>query len=433
MSVDVQVGESFKTKFGNCFTILGKIDHRKSLYIVECEGTKKILKWYNGNRNQESYYSISTMIAKGAPCLEIMWPVDITQRYLGEFGVVYNLLPDDYSKLSDIFTGKIHIKSIKNTVDAALHIVSGLRKLHEVGYVYWNVNPDVIYINPQNGNVLIGDTENIGIEGVCIRNSCCHPKYMAPEIVLNENIPDHYSDRFSMSVVLYMMLCMGHPLEGKKALVTALTPTLQEKLYGSEAMFVMDPNDHSNEPHPIAHKTSAYIWSRLPMYLQDIFIQSFSQEAIKNPTKRPNEQCWQKVLARFRSSITECECGNQLFLTEDLTYKCDRCGKRLSFSYGIDFDEYTMPICKGSRIYQCQLGFCKATEALNPVATIVEKKDGNSILGIKNKSLSTWNVLMPDGMKRVIAPNEIIRLEDGITIQINEYKPIICRCYRAKI
>ena len=59
------------------------------------------------------------------------------------------------------------------------------------------------FINPSNGDVMICDNDNVmannersGILGKA--------RYMAPEIVAG-GIPDKYSDRFSLSVILFML------------------------------------------------------------------------------------------------------------------------------------------------------------------------------------------------------------------------------------
>ena len=44
-------------------------------------------------------------------------------------------------------------------------------------------------------------------------------RYMAPEVVRHEAKPSIHTDRFSLAVVLYKMLFVEHPLEGKRRCV----------------------------------------------------------------------------------------------------------------------------------------------------------------------------------------------------------------------
>ena len=45
--------------------------------------------------------------------------------------------------------------------------------------------------------------DNLGIAGKC--------RYMAPEVVLGKKRPDLHTDRFSLAVVLYLLLFLNHP------------------------------------------------------------------------------------------------------------------------------------------------------------------------------------------------------------------------------
>ena len=57
---------------------------------------------------------------------------------------------------------------------------------------------------------------------------------MAPEVVMGKKRPDIHTDRFSLAVVLYLLLFLNHPLEGKKTMCPCLTEQLERKFYGSE-------------------------------------------------------------------------------------------------------------------------------------------------------------------------------------------------------
>ena len=71
---------------------------------------------------------------------------------------------------------------------------------------------------------------------------------MAPEIVLKKKNPDVNTDKFSLAVMLYLLLFMNRPLEGKRTMVPCMTEELEHKFYGSEPVFMYDPTDDSNRP-----------------------------------------------------------------------------------------------------------------------------------------------------------------------------------------
>ena len=242
---------------------------------------------------------------------------------------------------------------------------------------------------------------------------------MAPEIVLKKNKPDSLSDRFSMSVILYILFCLNHPLEGERYLVAGLTPALQERLYGSEPLFMWDPEDEGNRPHPVIHKNSVTVWECLPEYVKDIFLSAFSQKALHKPSARPSEIQWLNVLTRFRSDIVLCECGNEIFTQQGIPCDCEICGRRANIPFRLELSQYSIPAVKDSRIYRCQLGVCDETDALMPVAQVIAKK-GTSDLGIRNKSAKRWDAISTKGAAKKVAPEEVIPLKDGIVFNTGE-------------
>ena len=61
---------------------------------------------------------------------------------------------------------------------------------------------------------------------------------MAPEVVRNIKRPDVMSDRFSLVVVLFRLLFLDHPLEGKRVVEhPCLTEELELKFYGKAPIF----------------------------------------------------------------------------------------------------------------------------------------------------------------------------------------------------
>lgn len=61
---------------------------------------------------------------------------------------------------------------------------------------------------------------------------------MAPEVIVGKKLPDVHTDKFSLAVVLYLMLFLNHPLEGQKTICPCLTEELEKKFYGIEPVFV---------------------------------------------------------------------------------------------------------------------------------------------------------------------------------------------------
>lgn len=329
-----------------------------------------------------------------------------------------DLRPEGYHDVTEYMLCHVRFKSYRAISDAAMRIVSAFRILHNSGYSYQDLNDGNFFINPQNGKVLICDNDNVAPDGTDT-GIIGKPRYMAPEIVLRKNMPNSLSDRFSMSLILYILFCLNHPLEGKRYLVAGLTPSMQEKLYGSEPLFIMDPDDDRNGPHQVVHKNSIMVWGCLPDYMKEIFLNAFSKKAFEKPSARPKEIDWLNVLTRFRSEIVPCQCGNEIFTQHGASCDCDGCGRKVTIPFKLELSGYSIPAIRDSRIYRCQLGVCDEKDALSPVAQVVEKK-ASGALGIRNKSGKRWDAVTTKGTTRKVAPEEVIPLKDGIVFTVDD-------------
>lgn len=391
------------------------------IYIIKYNEQFMALKWYKpkglGKNPQAFYQNLQNNVRHGAPSEEFLWPIDLTKWKDGSFGYVMGLRPPGYSELSEFMLAEVRFPSFRKITDVALHIVSAYRILHNQGYSYQDLNDGNFFINPSTGKVLICDNDNVAPDGM-ETGIAGKPRYMAPEVVLGKSMPNSLSDRYSMSVILFILFCLNHPLEGKKSLVPCLSPELQEKLYGSEATFIMDPDNRENAPHPEIHKNTLIVWPYLPDYMQDLFLTAFSQKALHHPNARPSELEWLKRLVRFRSEIIPCTCGNEIFTENGKNCNCERCGERLKLPYRICFRDYAIPGVADSRIYRCQLGTCNTDEALKPIGHVIAKKSDKRALGLKNLSNQVWTVSLASGKTRKVAPNEIMPLREGMSVYL---------------
>lgn len=424
MSGKLPAGHRITTVLGKTMTVEKHLGEggQGDVYLVNYEGQKKALKWYKENgmgKDPKAFYeNIRNNAEHGAPSKDFLWPEDITGWVDGTFGYVMDLRPEGYYEVTEYMLTNVRFSSYRTIIDAALRIVTAYRLLHNQGYSYQDLNDGNFFINPDNGKVLICDNDNAAPNGFHT-GIIGKPRYMAPEIVSGGKMPDFLTDRFSMSVILFILFCLQHPLEGKRSLAPCLSPALQEKLYGSEACFIMDPDNKENGPDPKIHRNVSRFWPYLPAYMKELFLKTFSQKALKNPSARPAELEWVNALVRFRSEIVPCSCGNEVFTDGGVSCKCDRCRKPLNIPFRLVLDEYSIPALMDSRIYRCQVAVCKADEALKPVGRVVNE-DGK--LKVKNLSERTWNATTPSGNAKKVAPKELIPLKDGITFHIESSK-----------
>lgn len=426
MESKLKIGETLITKRRVQIKVLEELGEggQGTVYKVEYRGVIKALKWYKPSglpKNPKAFYmNILENIKRGRPSDTFLWPEDITEYNEGSsFGYIMGLKPDGYYDITDYMLTNVRFKSYSATVNAALRIVDAFRRLHNDGYSYHDLNDGNFFINNENGKVLICDTDNIAPTNA-ITGIVGKPRYMAPEIVRGDSKPNSLSDRFSMTVILYILFCLNHPLEGKRYFTDALTPKLQEKLYGTEPLFMFDKYDNSNAPDAQNNINSIVVWNCLPKYIKDIFWSAFSQESFVKPSRRPSELDWLKELSRFRSEIVPCSCGrNELFTDNAKAVKCEVCGKIYRAPFRLELRDYSIPTVNMARLYRCQLGVCNVDSALDIVAGIIEKPSQPGVYGLRNKTGRTIRAFTPSGVEKKVSPEQVIPFKDGISIIID--------------
>lgn len=411
-------GEQISTTSGDAVKIIELLGEggQGEVYKVLYKGKEKALKWYTdlGKNPDDFRQNLKDNIEKGSPNACYLWPQALTEWKYGSFGYIMELLPKGYYEMSKFMIGNVHFNSWKTAVDAALNMVMAFRLLHNKGRSYQDLNPGNFFIQPNTGEVLIGDNDNIAPTGENM-GILGKPRYIAPEIVRGENLPDTASDRYSLAVLLFIMFCYGHPLEGKTGTPFVMTPENSMVIYGTHPVFVFDPKDDSNRPIPGVHNTVLTLWNCLPSYMQDIFRKAFSQESLMKK-RRVIEYDWLKALARFRSDIRPCPyCGNEVFLESGEDTPCDVCGKLVKVKNRIAFSEYRIPAEPGSRIYRIQLGTVDFEKALDPVAVILANPQNRNDVRIRNLSDERWNATTPSGKSKQLQHKEMAPVKAGIS------------------
>lgn len=377
------------------------------VYLVEVCGEKKALKWYLNAPDDKFYRNLAQNIASRAPSEAFLWPEYLTEKQQGSYGYIMKLRPQNYYEFGNFLLAKVSFKSFTAMLSAAMKICDGFMMLHRFGYSYQDLNDGNFFIDPQTGDVLICDNDNVMPQGEK-SGIMGKARYMAPEIVAG-GIPDKYSDRFSLSVILFMLFYANHPFEGAKVVACpCMTEAFEKKFYGSEALFIYDPTDKSNLPVRGIHQNVIRRWPVFPQMLRDAFIEEFSKEKLQDPSTRMIEQNWKKIISSVRDSLVVCQhCAEETFVNvSDSTDKCMNCGKDVDLSKRLVINNRSLPLTQNTYIY--------IDEDNTPDGVVTT--DSNGFMLIKNISTETWTVETPSGKIKTVAPNEILPVKEGLKI-----------------
>lgn len=377
------------------------------VYLVEVCGEKKALKWYLNAPDDKFYRNLAQNIASGAPSDAFLWPEYLTEKQQGSYGYIMKLRPQNYYEFGNFLLAKVSFKSFTAMLSAAMKICDGFMMLHRFGYSYQDLNDGNFFIDPQTGDVLICDNDNVMPQGEK-SGIMGKARYMAPEIVAG-GIPDKYSDRFSLSVILFMLFYANHPFEGAKVVACpCMTEAFEKEFYGSKALFIYDPTDKSNLPVRGIHQNVIRRWPVFPQMLRDAFIEEFSKEKLQDPSTRMIEQNWKKIISSVRDSLVVCQhCAEETFVNvSDSTDKCMNCGKDVDLSKRLVINNRSLPLTQNTYIY--------IDEDNTPDGVVTT--DSNGFMLIKNISTETWTVETPSGKIKTVAPNEILPVKEGLKI-----------------
>lgn len=118
--------------------------------------------------------------------------------------------------------------------------------LHDSNRAYCDISGSNIMVNqdPSIASVCMIDIDNIYIPGGDSGNVLGTSRYMAPEIMNKQLSPDIFTDDYSLAVILFELLRVGHPYVGD--MVEDGTPEQQTQAYLGLYPYEDDPEEDSN-------------------------------------------------------------------------------------------------------------------------------------------------------------------------------------------
>lgn len=404
------------------------------VYRVKHHSSELALKWYFDHTATESQKSgIEKLIEDGAPGTQFLWPVELVKsKNSCSFGYLMPLRAPRFKSFVDIVNARID-PTFEILMIVGLNLVDSFHKLHAAGLCYRDISFGNGFFDPSSGETLICDNDNVSPNNCPSKSVLGTPDFMAPEVVLGRARPSRQTDYFSLSVLLFYLFHIQHPLLGKKILsIHAWDLPAREKLFGSEPVFIFDPSDHSNmaienqklDPLGEAGKNAIPYWSFIyPQELKDVFITSFT-EGIRNPDRRPLATAWKKVLTNALNSINRCVCGSENFAEPGGRVRaCWSCGKPVSAPFILETDSQVISASSGKRILESHLTDPTLNPMSSQVGEIITHPQRKDVLGLRNKTNLTWTAQPADAPQMVtIPPDKSVPLCDGTVVIIGSSK-----------
>lgn len=411
--IELKIGESVSLTNGAQAKIVKELGHggQGIVYLVEVNGQNMALKWYFNNMGDWFYRNLEENVTKGAPSEAFLWPEYLTTKQKGTYGYIMKLRPQGYHEFGQYLLARAKFKSFEAMVNAAMKICEGFKALHLSGLSYQDLNDGNFFIHPDTGDVLICDNDNVAPEGVS-SGILGKARYMAPEVVTGKAMPSKQTDRYSLSVVLFLLFYANHPLEGARVLACpCMTEKYEKQFYGSEPIFIYDKVNANNRPVRGVHNNVLRRWNAFPAILRETFTQEFSSECLSDPTKRKLERQWQNVIQQIRDMLVVCpECKDETFVEDANTPKCMCCGKPFNIAGTLQINDRKVLLTPNTKVY--------VDMDNKPDIQVINVPGDRYPIQLRNITTNNWVVETPSGKIRSVEPNMSMPVKAGLKVNL---------------
>ncbi len=199
---------------------------------------------------------------------------------------------------------------LKRRLLIGAHLARVFRYLHLSGLAYCDLSPanTLIAKDPRVVSLCLIDSDNLSETVMADTLVLGTPRYMAPEILKGYARPDSLTDSFSLAVILFELLRLGHPLLGDDVLEGP--PTGEEPALRGELPFVEHPTDDRNRSS--TQLPSAVSCTKaIDRLFQRVFV-----DGLVSRLDRPTPLDWEEACLLAADHLSTCkECGSAFYPT----------------------------------------------------------------------------------------------------------------------
>ena len=391
------------------------------------QGETVALKWYLPHAATPTQRAtIETLIATGAPSPRFLWPQEIVSSPdKSGFGYVMPLRAPRFKGIVDLMKRRIE-PSFRALATAGLELSDSYLQLHARGLCYRDISFGNVFFDPDSGEVLICDNDNVGVDTTetGVRPGVLGtPRFMAPEVVRGESLPSTETDLFSLAVLLFYMLIVHHPLEGKReSEIRCMDLPAMTRLYGTDPLFIFDPKDESNRPVAGLHDNALAFWSLYPAFLRDLFTRAFTDGLHDPKHGRVRESEWRAAMVQLRDSIVYCQgCAAECFYDASALRTagggptCWSCGGSVLLPARIRVGRSVVMLNHNGALFPHHLDDARRYDFSRAWATVARHPAKPDVWGLQNLSDEKWVVVRAGAISEV-PPGKSVSLALGTRI-----------------
>ena len=385
------------------------------VYAAEVNGQPWRLTWcFPAQATPEKRATVEALIQQGAPAASFLWPATVVESSAVP-GFGYLTPPPDarFKNVEDL--AKRWIEPTFHTLASALlGMVDSFTALHLKGLCYHDFSLRDVFFDPDTGDVLLNNAKDV-IAGET--GGLQNLRYIAPEIVRGEAPPSAQSDLYTLSALLFYIMMVHHPLEGERVTnAPAFDRATELRLFGTDPVFVFDPDNDTNRPVPGYHVGVLDYWPLYPQFIRDLFIQAFTAGLSDPYGGRIRESEWRKALVRLRDAIIYCpQCSAENFYDIEVLKAsgghpgtCWSCDSDLVLPPRLRIGDAVVMLNYNTKLYPHHIDPDKMYDFSAPVAEVAQHPQYPNIWGLKNVGHEKWVITTDDGSIKDVEPAAIV-------------------------
>lgn len=326
-------GEQVYTLSGNCYTIAESFAEGGQGKLYTEDTGRYLIKVYKTQTEEETH----RLIRKFSHLQRTELPdnfikiIDIIDRPC--VGFIMEKLDEGFVQLSEFLQNNTNSSyNLRQRLVKASIIAKAFRQLHYRNLAYCDISPFNIMVKETQKGVAIKmiDIDNIYVPGLGKAGVVGTERYMAPEVRDGTFSPDILSDDFSLGVIIFEILRMGHPYVPYEA--KQLSPEEEDEIAKTARMGYVGDDDPALVP------ANEVFTSKLKALTDRCFELS---QGWKNRSKRPSSEEWEQALIEASNQVICCpKCGEYTYAfgkKKVVTCFNSNCGEIIQREYVLRF------------------------------------------------------------------------------------------------
>lgn len=399
------------------------------VYLAKYAGQDVALKWYYPHlAHPEQRAGIEALVQKGSPDSRFLWPEALaTSEKAGGFGYVMRLRDRSHVEIPDLLADRVQ-PTFRALVKACYHAADAYHHLHSAGLCYRDISFGNLFFDPKTGGVLICDNDNVSVGGAGWDGVAGTDGFMAPELMLGKVRPSAETDLYSLGVLLFYLLFVHHPLKGAlEQRIRCWDLAAKRQIFGSQPVYIFDPNDESNRPVPGVQQNAIEYWKVYPLALKRLFEQHFTV-GLHRPGRRVREPQWKQAFADLYDAVFPCpSCRAENFYDREAMSggglgQCWACGDALGSPPRLRLGgKRVVALSPDTVLHPHHLTESPSDyDFERSTATVSPKPSQPSVWGLSNESDERWVCTLSDGRRMDIEPGQTVGLSEGLRIQLGQ-------------